>query len=195
MQRPPRAHARVGAHVARVADHLVDVEEVALVGDDEQRRVVRVGDEPLERAARRGAELEPVDDVEAELDQTGAEVEAPAAVLHQVAARMQRPHEPMRAASRQPESFADLRDREPLRLGREQLEHVERPIGGLDRRRNRQAPTPDDSPRELSAIGGKSSYSQIMIVTPPLAKFGTSASAAAISSLACAASNEAASSK
>src|SRR5207249_10519410 len=89
--------------------------------------------EPLQRAARRRAELEPIDDVEPELDQACAEVEPSTAILHQVAAGVKRAHEAVRAAARESKPLAYLGDRETLRLAGQQLEDVERPVGRLNR--------------------------------------------------------------
>jgi hypothetical protein len=92
---------------------------------------VRFGDEPPSAGA--AARAEPVDDVEAELDQTGTEV-APPAVLHQSRANATsaRAHAYCCASP----SLSLISETVSLRLGRKQLEDVERPIGRLDRRRN-----------------------------------------------------------
>src|SRR5207249_10762739 len=117
LQRSPRAHARVCAYVARVAEDLVDVEKVAAVWHHEQRRVMSRCDQPLERTACSRAKLQPVDHVESELDQTRTELEAPAAVLHEIAARMQRADESVCATAGQTQPLADLRHRKAVRFG------------------------------------------------------------------------------
>src|SRR5712691_207831 len=112
----------------------------------------------------------------------------------------------MRAAPRDTEPVADLSNRQAARLCSEQLEDIQRPIGGFhgrDPHRSHQPPGRAKDTTQCSAgatgdasvTGGKSSHSQTMIVTLPLAKFGTSARAAAISLVSSAASRAAASSK
>src|SRR6266516_4084406 len=122
MERTTRADARIGAHVASVTQDLVDIEQIAPIRHNQQGGVVGGRHEPLQRAARRRAELEPIDDVEPELDQACAEVEPSAAILHQVAAGVKRAHEAVRAAARESKPLAYLGDRETLRLAGQQLE-------------------------------------------------------------------------
>ena len=75
MQRPPGADARVGPETEPVADDLVDIDDLAVGRDREQRGLVPRGDEPLEHAARDRPQLEPVGDAEPELDERHAERE------------------------------------------------------------------------------------------------------------------------
>src|SRR5947208_2684605 len=80
--------------------------------------------------------------------------------------------------------------RQAVRLCGEQLEDVQRPIGRFHGRGPHRAHLPPGRSKDMtqrsagaavdaSVTGGKSSHSQSMIVTLPLAKFGTSARAAA----------------
>src|SRR5439155_12973913 len=69
-----------------------------------------------------------------ELDQADAETErlASGVLVAEVAPFEERVDEPVRAASRDPELVADPRERQALRLRREQLEDVEHAAGRLD---------------------------------------------------------------
>ena len=64
-------------------------------------------------------------------------MESPATVLHQIAARMQRADEPVRAATGKTQPLADFRDRKTVRFCGEKLEDVERAVRRLDRLRLR----------------------------------------------------------
>src|SRR5439155_7801380 len=115
----------------------------------------------------------------------------PSAVLHQIAACVQGPHKAVCTAASKTELLTDLRDREASRLCGQQLEDVERAVRGLDR----QSPQLTDIDALTHRAGPKSSYSQNMIVTPPVAKLGTSAIASCISAEPSAFSSAAMSSK
>ncbi len=71
MQGAPRAHSWVCADVTSVTQDLLDVEKITVIGHHDQRGVVSTRNQSLERPTRRRAKLEPVDDVEPELDQAG----------------------------------------------------------------------------------------------------------------------------
>ena len=94
------------------------------------------GDEPLERASGDRPQLEPVGDAETELDDRRAERNASSVAV--IAAQIPAPgdglNESMRAAARNAEPAADLRDGQAVGLRREQLEDVEYAVSGLDGR-------------------------------------------------------------
>ena len=108
MQGSLRAHARIGADVARVAEDFLDVKKLTAIGRRQQGSVVRELDESLHRFPRRGPKLESIDDVEPELDQSCAQLEPAATVQRQVAACLKGVDQTMRAASGKAEAVADL---------------------------------------------------------------------------------------
>ena len=96
--------------------------------------MVCLRDEPLEAIPCGRADLEPVDDVQAEVDEPHPELEAPVGLVGEIPLRSQGMHERVDAATCVAETGADLADREPGGLGRQQLEDVERPRSRLDER-------------------------------------------------------------
>src|SRR5712691_4519097 len=108
-------------------------------------------------------------------------MESAASVLGEVATCVKSADEPMGAASREAKPVADLRDPETLRLGGEELEDVERSLSRFDRLRLGSGAVGVLHVASRQSPGGKSSNSQTMIVTPPVAKLGTSAIASSIS--------------
>src|SRR5581483_6037341 len=135
VERPARRDARIGADIARVADDLVDVEELSGHRNDKLRGVVGEGHEALERAPSGGAQLEPIGRAESELHEACAEVIPPPTVFGEVAARMERAHEAVGTAARETERVPDLGNGQTARLRREELEDVEGAACRLDRKR------------------------------------------------------------
>jgi hypothetical protein len=118
VHRPAGARARVSAKAALIADDLVEIDEISVVWDGEEHRVLGEGDKPLERPTRDRPQLEPVADAEPELDDRGTEGHPiPIAMMTpEISALRNGLNETVRAAAGNAEPRADLGDSQAVGL-------------------------------------------------------------------------------